>query len=263
MRVFVTGGTGFIGKPLVRELRKRKHTVKLLAHDLELLDAIEKDLISFKPNAVIHLAWEGIPNLSAKKSRKNQEMSIQFLKLLAALKIKKVIVAGTCWQHGGADKKHAVFVRAKNAIRDKGKKIIEHGGGIFIWTYPFFVYGPGKRSGSLISSLINDAKKGKIPTPKEAQARHDFVYVEDVARAFCTILEKTTESSECDIGSGVLTQTAYIAQHIAHAFKLPIIKVPTSHTAEQKARLTALKRFGWRPHIDIRAGVSKTIQSQR
>lgn len=259
MRIFVTGGTGFIGTHLVRELKKRKHKVVLLKARLHNIRAIERELKQFKPDVVVHLAWEGIPDLSAAMSTKNLINSVRFLELLGKLRIKKVIVTGTCYQHRGTVAGHDAFITAKDTLQTLGKEFVEGGDGVFVWTYPYFVYGPGKRSGSLIPFLINETRAGRTPSPKNPNAWHDFVYVEDVARALVLLAEKKIGSGSYDIGSGTLTRTGDIAIHIAKYYRFPPLKLKKIKKAGVYANLTALKKLGWKPWVDIQKGIRLTI----
>ena len=80
MKVLVTGATGFIGKYVVDELLRHNHKViassktveeaatcqwaeqvEVIACDLGIM---QKDFFEFfnKPDLLIHLAWEGLPN---------------------------------------------------------------------------------------------------------------------------------------------------------------------------------------------------------
>ena len=86
-KILITGGTGFIGKSLVRELLKLNHKILIIARNYYRIFnnknitwisadiADEKKYIdkvrSFKPQIVFHLYWEDIPNLNSQNSRKS------------------------------------------------------------------------------------------------------------------------------------------------------------------------------------------------
>ena len=94
-RVLVTGGTGFIGQPVCRELIQggfdvailtRSHQInrdnkyKFIRSDLNLNQSAIADIVAFNPTEIIHLAWDGIPDFSARKCNENLQKSKFFSK---------------------------------------------------------------------------------------------------------------------------------------------------------------------------------------
>jgi nucleoside-diphosphate-sugar epimerase len=264
MRIFVTGGTGFIGSRVVKELQ-RKHSVHILSSRLDKLQKIKKELESFKPEVVIHLAWEGLPDISPKLSNKNKRDGERFFKLVSTLNVPKLIATGTAWEYETAQElkrhKHDSFINAKRALRSLGLKIMRKNGGTFVWVIPFFVYGTGKKAGSLLPSLIAQAQAGQAPTPKNPDAWHDFVYVDDVAHAIALLATKKISSGSYDIGSGTLTRTGVIARKIAKEFKLPPIKLGQAVEKGLCANIVPLRKAtGWKPKFSISKGVKAMIK---
>ena len=113
MKIFVTGGTGFIGRYVVGELIKDGHEVLLLSRDKNKQPApcIKGNLNNigkwvdkvrrFKPDVVIHMAWEGIPDFGSSNSNYNKQLSVNLFKHLSELNLKKIISFGTCWEYEG------------------------------------------------------------------------------------------------------------------------------------------------------------------
>ena len=79
MKVFLTGATGFIGKYVLSEMHAAKHDILALAleetgteikpanvqwlyGDIADLRSLRTKIRSFNPEAVVHLAWQGIPD---------------------------------------------------------------------------------------------------------------------------------------------------------------------------------------------------------
>ena len=115
MNIIVTGGTGFLGQHILKELVKTNNNVMVISRskvvefdsvksiigDMNHYDKIYKKLIEFDPEVIIHLAWEGIPDFSVKNCHKNLNSAIKFFNLLIdSTNCKKIIVAGSCFVYG-------------------------------------------------------------------------------------------------------------------------------------------------------------------
>ena len=83
MRVVITGGSGFLGKPVINILLRKGHSIMALSRtaeaynlvntekslewintSLELDETCFQQIKDFKPEAIVHLAWEKIPDFS-------------------------------------------------------------------------------------------------------------------------------------------------------------------------------------------------------
>ena len=146
MRIFITGGTGFIGKPVVKKLQEEGHYLLLLsrkdqkpstrtktvAGNLANISKWQKDLKKFKPDTALHIAWEGLPNHNAHLSQLNLEYGLNLTKALAEAGCKRMIVTGSCFEYGvqkGKISEHTppkpfdAFTAAKHALRWLGLEI--------------------------------------------------------------------------------------------------------------------------------------------
>lgn len=259
MKIFITGGTGFMGRRVVSLLKKRKHVVRLMKARLEELDKAEKEIKRFKPDVVIHLAWEGLPDYGATTSAKNLSLGVLFLSLLARIKIKKVVVTGSCFEYDNENSGHWAYTVAKGALRDLGREFFRSSGGVFVWAVPFFVYGAGKPAKSLFPSLIGQAERGETPVAKNDVAL-DFVYVDDVARALVFLAEKRVPSNVYDIGTGTLIRTVEVARVVARLYHVPPIPVRVARKHGCKADVQALKALGWKPKFSLEEGLKETVR---
>jgi nucleoside-diphosphate-sugar epimerase len=117
MKILITGGTGFIGIPVINTLIRNIDNVEILNLTRNTLDSNSKQLENYKcdlsssktylsrvedfePEVVIHLAWEGIPDFSLEMCNKNMFSSISFIEIVTKLKsCKKIIVTGSCFEY--------------------------------------------------------------------------------------------------------------------------------------------------------------------
>ena len=147
MKILVTGATGFIGNYVVEELLKRgidviatssnpvkaKHfnwfdKVKYVELDFNNLDITTNYFEFFKePEAMIHLAWEGLPNYKSDfHLTKNLPTHQLFLNNLIENGLKNITVTGTCFEYGMQEgelseemgcKPDNAYAKAKNELR--------------------------------------------------------------------------------------------------------------------------------------------------
>jgi nucleoside-diphosphate-sugar epimerase len=288
MKIFVTGGTGFIGRHVVKELIKNQHEVLLLSRNSDKqsayfirgnLNSIEKwigKVHKFKPDVVIHMAWEGIPDFGTSNSSYNKQLSINLFKHLSDLNLKKIIGFGTCWEYEGIKGKvkenaplNAVspFAASKNEIRIAGEKIFGGSKISFIWIRPFFIYGPGQRSESLMPYSCNQITYNRKVAMEDPYGENDYLYVEDFAKAISLIVSKEEKSSIYNLGSGKLISNKKILTIIAkYLHKKPILeKFDKKRSSELNvfwADISKMKKeFQWIPKTSIKKGIKKTINS--
>lgn len=290
MKIFITGGTGFIGQPLVKKLQERGHNLRLLCRDPEKelsflntredVNIIKGDLSNlakwdeevreFSPEACVHLAWEGLPDYNPEQNQKNLNYTKNLFEFLKKIKCERVVSAGSAWeiQVNSSEKEFTMiqspplptdnFVQTKIKIKELGKSMFDK----FIWGRIHFVYGPGQRTTSLIPYLVKCAKIGENPEIKKPSDRNDYIYINDVAAAFVVLVNEVEQTSEYDICSGKYTQTQEIVNIVASQLeKKEWIKKLDSwigrimeHNMNEKLRV-----LGWVPEVDLESGIKKAI----
>ena len=290
MRAFVTGGTGFIGRYTLHELKKRGHRLLVLSrknHRERGIDFIKGELSDvakwkwrlkkFKPVAAVHLAWEGIPDFSYAQSVKNLNGGLAILSALAEAGCKKIVAAGSSFEYGNrvckVNEKMSItpasaFTAAKHTLHLMGEELAKEKGMDFIWLRPFNPYGDGQRAGSLIPYIMRCVAEGLPLGLKNPLAQGDFIYVTDVARAFADAVLRGKGHATYNLGSGHLTPVRDIARMICKEMGASKEYYETfSRTARgrlQNAAYAELRNIraniGWRPLVDIKTGIKKTIR---
>ena len=284
MRIFVTGGTGILGRSVVPLLRARGHEVAVLTRsasaaddagsvrgDLADADTVAGALRDFGPEVALHLAWQGLPDYALPQTLQNLDLSLRFFSLAAQAGCRAIVSTGSCWEYvartgqlaedaptGGVEP----FVAAKNSLRALGESIANAHGARFAWLRLFFVYGPGQRPNSLVPSVIEAVRRGERPALKAPYNRHDFVFVDDVASAMAAVIERRPPGSVYNVGSGYPTAVADVT---AAAERLLGRSQPTAipdGTPQQNfwADISRLHRdTGWQPAYDLESGLRATL----
>lgn len=276
MKIFVTGGTGFVGRPITARLKRQKHQLLILSRtvsgsdylkgDLANIDQWRKELEKFRPDLIVHLAWEGITNYhSAENSLRNLTYSVNFLKTAAEIGCRSFLGVGSCQEYSRKEGKlnEALepvpidpFAFAKNALRFWGEKIAKEKEMQFIWIRLFYAYGPGQKANSLIPYLIRCIKEKQEPVIKNPLGGNDFIYINDAADLIALIIKKSKgRDGVYNVGSGKLTAVCEIMNQVyGKKDKYP---KPKGYWADISK---VQKEFGWRPKIDIETGVKKTLE---
>jgi dTDP-6-deoxy-L-talose 4-dehydrogenase (NAD+) len=231
MKVVVTGATGFIGRHVVTALVRRGHSVTAVARKAERVsdlgwpqtvrfvscDLHQADLdvrsILGAADAVIHLAWPGLPNYKALYHIEETLFAdYRFLKSLVSAGYTHLLVTGTCFEYGmrngplreDMDTRPAnPYALAKDTLRRLLEMLQTHSPFTFQWARLFYLFGPGQNPASLLAQLERalDRSDEEFPMSGGEQLR-DYLPVEKAAFALVTLVEHPERDGIVNICSG-------------------------------------------------------------
>jgi ADP-L-glycero-D-manno-heptose 6-epimerase len=233
-KYLVTGGAGFIGSNIVKELAAQGNSVTVIdnfssGHFKTLIgfegDVIAADVLEKMPDniyfdAIFHEA--AITETDYHDQKVMMEQNVEAFKsvLNYAIKneIKKVVYASSAATYGNGHcpmkvsqptKPENVYGFSKAVMDNVAREYAAKNQDMIIVGLRYFnVYGPGEyfkgKTASMVYQLYLEMKKGNNPKVfKMGEQERDFVYVKDVVKANFCALNNAKESCVVNVGTGI------------------------------------------------------------
>ena len=279
MKVLVTGSEGFLGRHVCVALEERGHAVVGLdtVPSAEIVADITKVLPMMNLDAVIHLAALSHPRQCdadpAKAFSVNVGGTSNVLKMVLESGAKKVVFASSAHvydipsRYFPADEVHPLrlnntYTTTKIMGEELCRLYWENHGLSYTTLRLFNAYGPGQGLGYFIPDMIEKAKQGGIHL-EAWNTTKDWIYAEDVARAFVLAVESSFVGP-INIGSGVETELHKIAIRITdelHAQYSPYGKPGGTRMQADNSR--AKRVLGWEPTVSIWEGLHAVLSASK
>ena len=301
--VLVTGGAGFIGSTLVRELIKVGANVivydNLLYGDKSNLSDIEKDMTlvigdvisgkifdtlkKYNIDYVFNLAAEPYIPHSYDNPEKffqvNVNGTINLLSACRTFNVKRIIHVSTSEVYGTGqiipmNEKHPLNPLSTYAVSklagDRAAFVFSYERNIpVVIVRPFNSYGPRETQPYIIPEIIRQLFNGKTLHLGNIDAKRDFTYVEDTALGMISVMTSNlTKGEVVNIGSNKSYSIKDIAILIGKEFGYDNIDIQIDKTRLRPLDVELLesdyskinKLTGWKPTVDIKEGLKRTVQ---
>lgn len=237
MKALITGGRGFAGSYLKKELIEHGYTLVDMDCGGKPLDLLQKEdlnrlLCDRKPDYIYHLAGQASVPLSWKDPYHTFESNVgATLNLLEGVAqhcpSAKILLVGSSDQYGNLKERGELvseniplqpqtpYAISKRAQEELGILYHKTKGLSIYLTRSFNHAGAGQRIGFMISDFasgITKIEKGEESylSVGNLEAKRDFTHVSDIVRAYRLILERGSVGEIYNVGSG----TVHSAQEI-------------------------------------------------
>jgi nucleoside-diphosphate-sugar epimerase len=293
MRILISGATGFLGLPCVRQAAAAGIEVHAVAradrsefpagvqfHAVDLFDDEQVTALAaaIRPTHLLHLAWVATPGVywTSPDNRRWADASLKLLNTFAEYGGRRAALAGTCaeydWAGGGLchefdtpTRPTTVYGTWKNRLRERVELVAGATGVRVAWARLFFLYGPREHPARLVPGVTNALLAGRPAEITAGTQVRDFLHVEDAADALVRLLLSDVPGP-VNIGSGEPVVVRTVVETVAEVVGRPdLVRLGAKPTpANEPPRLYAdvgrlRNEVGWSPRMTLRQGLADTV----
>jgi len=297
-RVTVTGGRGFLGRPLVELLQNSGADVSTFSskdYNLTRQADVTRMYSDLRPEIVLHLAAR-VGGIGANRDNPgrffydNAMMGIELMEQARLTGVRKFVQVGTVCSYpkfapipfteddlwnGYPEETNAPYGLAKKMLLVQAQAYRQQYGFDAIYLIPVNLYGPGDNfdlhSSHVIPALIRkclEAKQAGAPSIEvwgTGTPTREFLYVDDAARGIMFGAERYGKADPVNLGSSAEISISDLVKLIAEltGFEGQIVFDPTKPDGQPRRKLNverAKREFGFASETPFRVGLQRTIE---
>lgn len=198
LKIYVTGRGGFVGRHVTDAIMDSKHA--LVGN------------LGAAPDAIIHLAWAGLPNYDSAEHYQNIAWQYDLLKTAAESGVQNITVAGTCLELAPRPPHYAL---AKIALRAKLEALQIR----LKWVRLPYLYGDGQRPECLLPQLRAAVARGD-KTFRVIAGSRDFMDVRAAAKFLVYRAELDSGSCAVDCRGNYERVADFCRRHVPQAIEI-------------------------------------------
>lgn len=295
-KVLVTGANGFIGRHTLQPLVDQgfevhavtskpinSHTVNVNCtwQIVNLLDLakIKELVLTVKATHLLHFAWYNIPGkcLTSEENFLWVQASLELLRQFREQGGERVVMVGSGleydWNYGYCSedltprKPHTIYGVCKNALQEMLKAYSEITQLSSAWGRIFNVYGPYDHPKRLVSSVICSLIQNQPALCSHGNQLRDYLYVQDVANAFASLLENQNITGAINIASGQPITVKEVVYKIAEQLgKTNLLRLGAIHPSVNEPPLFVanvnrlVEEVSFLPRYSLDTSLEQTIQ---
>ena len=297
-RVLVTGGAGFLGREVCRELQEHEPNLivapRSVDYDLRDRGAIVSMLEDHRPDALIHLA-AGVGGIGANRENpgryfyENAIMGIELVEQCRLAQVAKTVLIGSICSYpkhtpvpfcedqlwnGYPEETNAPYGLAKKMLLVQAQAYRQQYGMNAINLLPVNLYGPGDNfntaSSHVIPALIRKVQEAQLTRSRfieawgTGSASREFLFVRDAAKAITAATDRYDGGEPVNIGSGAEIAIRELTELICElsGYEGEIRWDATKPDGQPRRCLDttrATAAFGFSAETSLRDGLTETI----
>lgn len=288
-KVFLTGGTGLIGKETIPFLIQNsfdiyaltlgdepdKPNIKYIKANLFDKNEIEKIMTEIKPQYLLHYAWLSTGLFNDNSNFDFLTSSIDLLKSFVKNGGKRVVMAGTYAEYGHHNETlHEtmpaepinIYSQCKDFVHKISELYCQNNNVSFGWGRIFSAFGKETDPRRLTSDVINHLRENKEISIRSGSLIRDYIYTKDIANAFVKFLDSDVEGT-VNICTGIdRTIHDYVMEIAKIMNKENLIKFNEQPSPQQvrvvgdNTRLT--KEVGFTPQYTLNEALNEIIYNK-
>lgn len=285
-KVFLTGGTGLIGKETIPFLKQHgfdiyaltigdeadTKDVKYIKANLFDKEEIDKILSEIKPEYMLHYAWLSTGLFNDNMNFDFLTSSIDLLKAFHKYGGKRVVMAGTYAEYGYHNETLKedmpaepinIYSQCKDFVHKISEAYCKNNDMSFGWGRIFSAYGKETDPRRLTSDVINHLSTGEEVVIRSGSLVRDYIYTKDIAAAFSAFLDSDVEGV-VNICTGIETSIHDYVMILAGLMGKKELVVFKEQASPQQVRVVGdntrlTKEVGFVPKYTIEEGLKEVL----